>query len=106
MKATTTDEAFAMKLSAPKMRHTVEDQENYGSANKEACLIIAENLEEAADAYLILEEIPERGVGGEFVQTTTGIKSSVICPSRNKVDRVNTEAKHGSPRIGPLKTVF
>ncbi|MCB1783386.1 MAG: hypothetical protein KDI13_05270 [Alphaproteobacteria bacterium] len=90
-KATNMDEAQAMSLTAEQIRHNVADQEGRSTEHNEASLIIADDLANAADSYLILDDIPALGVGGEFVQVI-GNKSSVICPARNKVDRVNTEA--------------
>ncbi len=91
MKAKTIDEAQAMSLTAAQIRHNVEDRQDRGLEHKEVSLIIADDLDDAANSYLILSEIPARGVGGEFVQMT-GDKSSVICPPREKIDRVNIEA--------------
>jgi len=91
MKATNMDEAQAMSLTAEQIRCNVADREDCNTEHNAACLVIADDLAHAADSYLILEDIPALGVGGEFVQTT-GIKSSVVCPTRDKVDRVNTEA--------------
>lgn len=91
MKATNMDEAQAMTLAAEQIRHNVADREDRSAEDNEASLIIADDLANAADTYLILDDAPVLGVGGEFVQTT-GIKSSVVCPSRDKVDRINTEA--------------
>lgn len=91
MKATNMDEAQAMSLTAAQTRHNVEHGQDRGFEQKEASLIIADDLDDAANSYLILSEIPARGGGGEFVQSTRG-KSSVICPPREKIDRVNTEA--------------
>lgn len=91
MKAKNMDEAQAMNLTAAQIRHNVQDRGDRGLEHKEASLIIADDLSVAADSYLILDEIPMRGIGGEFVQTT-GDKSFATCPPREKVSRVNTEA--------------
>lgn len=91
MEVTNVDDAQAMKLSATKIRHNIEDQANGSVDHQDSCLMIADNLDEVADAYLILDDIPMRGVGGEFVQMT-GDKSSVTCPPSEKIDRVNTDA--------------
>ncbi len=91
MKATTMDEAQAMSLSAAQVRHNVEDRQDRSPEHKEVSLIIADDLADAANSYLILSDIPARGVGGEFVQTTEN-RSPVTCPPREKIDRVNTEA--------------
>jgi len=91
MTATNMDEAQAMNLAAEQTRHNVTDQEDISAERSETYLTIANDLAHAADSYLILDDIPSLGVGGEFVQTT-GSKPSAACPSRDKVDRVNTEA--------------
>ena len=83
MNITDTAEAQAMKLSSRK----IETSEEGISSS----LQIAADLSEAADAYLILAEIPARGVGGEFVQAKED-NSLVACPPREKVDRVNVDA--------------
>ena len=85
------DEAQAMILTAKQIQHNVIDREDRSVEHNESSLIVADSLADAADSYLILDDIPALGVGREFVQTT-GSKSSVTCPSRNKVDRVNVEA--------------
>lgn len=90
MKATNMDEAQAMSLTAEQIRHNVADRKDRGAEDNEASLIIADDLANAADTYLILDDVPVLGVGGEFVQTSN--KSSLVCPSRDKVDRINTEA--------------
>ncbi len=89
--ATNMDEAQAMSLSAAQIRHNVEDRQGPSLEHKETSLIIADDLAHAADAYLILDDIPARGVGGEFVQMT-GDKPSVTCPPCEKISRVNIEA--------------
>ncbi len=91
IKAKNMDEAQAMSLTAAQIRHKVEDQEDPGIKHKEASLIIADSLDTAASEYLILHELPARGVGGEFVQIT-GNKPPVTCPSRGQISRVNTDA--------------
>ncbi len=91
MKAENLDEAQAMSLAAEQIRHNVADRQDHGLEHTGASLIIADDLDDAANSYLILSEIPARGVGGEFVQVAED-KSSVICPPREKIDRVNTEA--------------
>ncbi len=91
MKAKDMDEAQAMSLTAAQTRHNVEHGRKHGLAQKEASLIIADDLDNAANSYLILSEIPARGVGGEFVQMS-GDKSPVICPPREQISRVNTDA--------------
>lgn len=90
MKATNMDEAQAMSLTAEQIRHNVADREDRSAEDNEANLIIAGDLANAADSYLILDEVPALGVGGEFVQTSD--KSSLVCHSRDKVNRINTEA--------------
>lgn len=91
MKAKNMDEAQAMSLTAAQIRHNVEDQEDRGIEHKEVSLIIADRLNTAANEYLILDELPARGVGGEFVQGAEEIPP-VICPPYEKIGRVNTEA--------------
>lgn len=91
MKAKNMDEAQAMSLTAAQIRHNVEHGQDRGFEQKEASLIIADDLDDAANSYLILSEIPTRGVGGELVQIA-GDKPPVICPPREQISRVNTEA--------------
>lgn len=91
MKAKNMDEAQAMSLTAAQIRHNVEHEQDRGFEQKEENLIIADKLDDAANSYLILSEIPARGVGGEFVQTTES-KLPVTCPPREQISRVNTEA--------------
>jgi hypothetical protein len=92
MKAKDMGEAQAMSLTAAQIRHNVEHgQDDRGFKQKEASLIIADDLDDAANSYLILSEIPARGVGGEFVQITEN-KPPVTCPPREQISRVNTEA--------------
>ena len=86
MKITDTAEAQAMKLSSRK----IEEQAD-GSMDADFSLQVAADLNEAADSYLILTEIPARGVGGEFVQEKKS-DPLVFCPPREKADRINTEA--------------
>ncbi len=83
MNITNTAEAQAVKLSSKKIKERVEASNS--------SLQIVDDLRNAADAYLILTEIPTRGVGGEFVQEKDN-NSLVSCPTREKADRVNTEA--------------
>lgn len=80
-----------MSLTAEKIRHNVADRGDRCAEHNEASLIIADELAHSAEAYLILDDAPAQGVGGEFVQMTSD-KSSIVCPTRDKVDRVNTEA--------------
>lgn len=91
MNITNTTEAIAVKLSAKKIRFNIMDRDDNHSDYNEKCLMMTDDMDEAANEHLILTESPVQGVGGEFVQTT-GNKSPVICPPRGKVDRVNTEA--------------
>ncbi|MGQ0526711.1 MAG: hypothetical protein ACT4OY_01565 [Alphaproteobacteria bacterium] len=91
MKATTVDEAQAMSLTAAQIRHNVEHGQDRGFEQKETSLIIAGDLDDAANSYLILSEIPARGVGGEYVQITEN-KPPVNCPPREQINRVNTDA--------------
>jgi hypothetical protein len=91
MKANNMDEAQAMSLTAEQIRHNAKDRDGRSIEDKEESLMIANNLANAASSYLILDETPIRGVGGEFVQTTVN-KYSATCPSREKTDRINTEA--------------
>lgn len=90
-KATNMSEAQAMNLAAKQIRYNVVSRDGRSAEYNEESLTIADDLAYAADSYLILEDVPALGVGGEFVQMI-GDKSSVVCPSRNKIDRVNTEA--------------
>lgn len=91
MKAKDMDEAQAMSLTAAQIRHNVEHGQDRGFKQKEASLIIADDLDDAANSYLVLSEIPARGVGGEFVPMA-GDKPPVICPPREQISRVNTDA--------------
>lgn len=86
MNVTDTSQAQAIKLSSRKIRENA-----YVKADADISLQIAARMDEAADGYLTLTKIPARGVGGEFVQTTGG-KSSVSGLTREKIDRVNTDA--------------
>lgn len=91
MKAKDMDEAQAMSLTADQIRHNVKHGQDRGFEQKEAKLIIADDLDDAANSYLTLSEIPARGVGGEFVQITES-KPPVTCPPREQISRVNTDA--------------
>jgi hypothetical protein len=91
MKAASVTDAQAMKLSAGKFRQNAVDRKDWSPDRKETNMAMADDLESAADKYLTLDNIPARGVGGEFIQQT-GDKSSVVCPPREKIDRVNTDA--------------
>ncbi|MCB1591361.1 MAG: hypothetical protein KDI90_02805 [Alphaproteobacteria bacterium] len=91
IKAKNMDEAQAMSLTAAQIRHNVEHGKDRGFEQKKASLIIADDLDDAANSYLILNEIPARGVGGEFVQITEN-KPPVTCPPREQISRVNTDA--------------
>ncbi len=75
-----------MKLSAKKIRQNAD-----GRSDADSSLQIATDLEKAADAHLILTEVSELGVGGEFVQTNEN-NPLIACPPREKVNRVNTDA--------------
>lgn len=89
MKAKDMDEAKAMSLAAAQVRRNVEHGQDRGFEHKEASLSIADDLDDAANSYLILSEIPARGVGGEFVQMA-GDNPPVICPPREQISRVCT----------------
>jgi hypothetical protein len=91
MKPANTTDAEAMKLSAKKLRQNAVDRQCWSPDRKETNLAMADDLESAADKYLTLDNVPARGVGGEFIQQT-GDKSSVVCPPSEKIDRVNTDA--------------
>ncbi|MGQ0526673.1 MAG: hypothetical protein ACT4OY_01365 [Alphaproteobacteria bacterium] len=86
MSVTDTAEAQAMKLSSRKVIENADDRTDSNSS-----LQIAADLDEAADAYLIMTEIPMRGVGGEFVQTNEN-NPLIVCPPHEKVNRVNADA--------------
>ena len=84
-------EAQAMSLAAKQIRYNVASRDDRSIKHIEESLTIADDLAHAADSYLILQDVPIVGVGGEFVQPM-GSKSSLVCPTRDKVDRVNIEA--------------
>jgi len=88
----TNAEAHAAKLSAKKLRHNVK---KYPDRNPDLVVMdvaIAGRLENAADAHLKLEEMPERGAGGELVPIQDSGALSIAVQTVKSPDRVTVDA--------------
>ena len=89
-KITSSAEAHAAKLSATKLRLNLQDLNRKNKDPERSSLIIANNLDKAADAYLILDESPRRGIAGEFVQTQSC--APFVPSSEVQINRTNIDA--------------
>ncbi len=85
---TTNSEAVASRLVADKMRINVR---NKPGLNPYMDLEIADKLEDAANAHLMLAEMPERGAGGELTSADNP-KVSPMLQAIKYPDRVTVDA--------------
>lgn len=91
MKANTSAEAHLLKLKAKRQRMISEDRSSLGLSANHLGLMDADAKDAAANALLMLRDIPERGTGGELVPPTnrglSGHEEAVMNP-----DYVSLEA--------------
>ena len=80
-------EAYASKLTAKKLR-----LKNAGETPQEySVLDIAKELEKSAEEYLMLEDITERGMGGELIYRDNK-SSSALTQNLKNPDRITVDA--------------
>ncbi|OFW87508.1 MAG: hypothetical protein A3J37_07270 [Alphaproteobacteria bacterium RIFCSPHIGHO2_12_FULL_45_9] len=83
----TNAEAYASKLTAKKLR-----RKNAGETLEECSMLeIAQKLEKSAENHLTLEEMPERGMGGELIYRDNK-SSSALTQNLKNPDRITVDA--------------
>lgn len=83
----TNAEAYASKLTAKKLR-----RKNAGETLEECSMLeVAQKLEKSAENHLALEEMPERGMGGELIYRDNK-SSSALTQNLKNPDRITVDA--------------